>query len=74
MEEDGLELWLTVLRHAKRIDEPLTKLIPSIEPLLIAGTDILPTVLRIIQSYALLDGERLIQVRCATSIFVSCAD
>lgn len=62
MLEDGLDLWKSLLRYAPVPTEPLMKLAPLAVQLVTDDSDILPKVLRIIESYILLNPETFLKV------------
>ena len=62
LQEDGIELWMAVMRHSTAMDASLAQLIPFSVVLLRAGTDMLPNVLRLVESYALLDSATFLQL------------
>ncbi|KAJ2725539.1 hypothetical protein GGI07_001165 [Coemansia sp. Benny D115] len=57
--EDGLELWLALIRHATRLDPSIRELIRCIPSLLQHSTETFKTVLKVVEAYALLDGEAI---------------
>ncbi|KAL1914641.1 uncharacterized protein VTP21DRAFT_8052 [Calcarisporiella thermophila] len=59
--EDGLELWTATVHNAPRTTPELFGLIPVAVALLEYGSENLRKVLRILESYALLNGELLVQ-------------
>ncbi|KAI5481425.1 hypothetical protein MNV49_004181 [Pseudohyphozyma bogoriensis] len=69
LEEDGLELWQILMRRSSVITPEMYSLLPLLVSLLSRGTDTLPRVLKILESYLLLDGPRVLQL-CATELFI----
>jgi hypothetical protein len=65
LQDDGLELWRSTLRFATSPSTELLSLAPLSTKLLRGGTDILPKVLRIIESYILLQPDAYLSVRVA---------
>lgn len=62
LQDDGLELWRAALRFTASPTDDLMALAPLSIQLLSEGSDILPKVLRIIQSYILLQPEPYLAV------------
>ncbi|KAF9570878.1 hypothetical protein EC968_001317 [Mortierella alpina] len=60
--EDGFELWLATLKSAREATEELLSLVPAAVALLSEGMDHMRTMLKILQSYLMLDAERTFQV------------
>ena len=61
MSEEALELWKTALRFTATLTPELASLLPTLIRLLHDNSDILPIVLKLTESYALLDCEALLQ-------------
>ncbi|KAF9981405.1 hypothetical protein BGZ75_007340 [Mortierella antarctica] len=59
---DGFELWLATLKSAREATEELLSLVPAAVALLSEGMDHMRTMLKILQSYLMLDAERTFQV------------
>lgn len=75
LQDDGLELWRSALKYAATPSEPIMALAPLSVKLLTAGTDILPRVLRIIDSYIVLQPEAYLAVSFVDPIlWPACAD
>ncbi|KAL8284260.1 hypothetical protein RQP46_005009 [Phenoliferia psychrophenolica] len=70
LQEDGLELWQVLLRRSDSLSQEMLSLLPLLLSLLSSGTDVLPRVLRILESYLLLDASRVLQL-CSNDLFVS---
>ncbi|KAF9916817.1 Importin-11 [Lobosporangium transversale] len=60
--EDGFELWLATLRTARQSTDELMSLVPAAVILLAEGMDHLRIMLKILQSYLMLDAERTFQI------------
>jgi hypothetical protein len=60
--EDGFELWLATLKTALHSTDELLSLVPAAVALLSEGMDHMKTMLKILQSYLLLDAARTFQV------------
>ncbi|KAF9434480.1 Importin-11 [Entomortierella beljakovae] len=56
--EDGFELWLATLKSAREPTDELMSLVPAAVTLLSEGMDHIRTMLKIIQSYLMLDAEK----------------
>ncbi|KAJ1668664.1 hypothetical protein IW140_002050 [Coemansia sp. RSA 1813] len=65
--EDGIELWLILLRNSTALSDPLLALSHRIPPLLENSTEMLKKILRLVESYFLLSAERVFQ-HCGTAI------
>ncbi|KAG0038683.1 Importin-11 [Podila clonocystis] len=59
--EDGFELWLATLKSAREPTAELISLAPAAVTLLSEGMDNMRTMLKILQSYLLIDAERTFQ-------------
>ncbi|KAF9186760.1 hypothetical protein BGZ51_001785 [Haplosporangium sp. Z 767] len=59
--EDGFELWLATLKTARQSTDELMSLVPAAVALLSEGMDHMRTMLKILQSYLMLDAERTFQ-------------
>ncbi|KAJ2554772.1 hypothetical protein EV175_002480 [Coemansia sp. RSA 1933] len=59
--EDGIELWLILLRNSTALGDPLLALAQHIPALLENNTEMLKMVLRLVESYFLLSAERTFQ-------------
>ncbi|KAG0255568.1 hypothetical protein BG011_005046 [Mortierella polycephala] len=59
--EDGFELWLATLKSASQSTDELMSLVPAAVALLSEGMDHMRTMLKILQSYLMLDAERTFQ-------------
>ena len=60
--EDGFELWLATLKTASQSTDELMSLVPAAVSLLSEGMDHMRNMLKILQSYLMLDAERTFQV------------
>ncbi|KAI1312607.1 Importin-11 [Mortierella claussenii] len=60
--EDGSELWLATLKTARQSTDELMSLVPAAVSLLAEGMDHMRTMLKILQSYLMLDAERTFQI------------
>ncbi|KAI7828636.1 armadillo-type protein [Gamsiella multidivaricata] len=60
--EDGFELWLATLKTARQPTDELLSLAPAAVTLLSEGMDHMRTMLKILQSYLMLDAERTFQI------------
>ncbi|KAJ1942843.1 hypothetical protein GGF37_002927 [Kickxella alabastrina] len=74
--EDGLELWLALVRNASALDPSIMALLQNIPSLLQYGTETLRKILKIIESYVLIDGagifaESGLMLLCALNDLVS---
>jgi len=61
--DDGFELWLATLKSSRESTDELMSLVPAAVTLISQGMDHMRTMLKILQSYLLLDAERTFQVR-----------
>ncbi|KAF9097464.1 hypothetical protein BGX29_008072 [Mortierella sp. GBA35] len=59
--EDGFELWLATLKTASQSTDELMSLVPAAVSLLSEGMDHMRNMLKILQSYLMLDAERTFQ-------------
>ncbi|KAG0325096.1 hypothetical protein BGZ99_001062 [Dissophora globulifera] len=59
--DDGFELWLATLKTAQHPTDELLSLVPAAVALLSEGMDHMRTMLKILQSYLMLDAERTFQ-------------
>ncbi|KAF9933041.1 hypothetical protein FBU30_006717 [Linnemannia zychae] len=66
--EDGFELWLATLKTANQSTDELMSLVPAAVSLLSEGMDHMRNMLKILQSYLLLDAERTFQTAGPTLI------
>ncbi|KAG0002348.1 hypothetical protein BGZ65_002719 [Modicella reniformis] len=66
--EDGFELWLATLKTARQCTDELISLVPAAVALLADGLDHLRTMLKILQSYLMLDAARTFQFACAALV------
>ncbi|GAA5950880.1 hypothetical protein JCM3765_004618 [Sporobolomyces pararoseus] len=57
LQEDALELWSTLLKRSSSISYEMFQLLPNLLSLLNQGTDVLPKILSIFESYLLLDSN-----------------
>ncbi|KAM0755992.1 ARM repeat-containing protein [Meredithblackwellia eburnea MCA 4105] len=62
LQEDGLELWQAFVKRASTLSGEMVSLLPLLVSLLAKGTDVLPRVLKILESYLLLDSLRVLQM------------
>ncbi|KAF9104894.1 Importin-11 [Mortierella sp. AM989] len=60
--EDGFELWLATLKTAREPTDELMSLVPAAVSLLSEGMDHMRTMLKILQSYLMLNAEKTFQV------------
>ncbi|KAF9586226.1 hypothetical protein BGW38_008319 [Lunasporangiospora selenospora] len=60
--EDGFELWLATLKTARHSTDELMSLVPAAVALLPEGMDQTKIMLKVLQSYLLLDADRTFQV------------
>ncbi|KAF9359983.1 hypothetical protein BGX26_010911 [Mortierella sp. AD094] len=60
--EDGFELWLATLKSARETTDELLSLVPAAVSLLSEGMDHMRTMLKILQSYLMLDAEKTFHV------------
>ncbi|KAG0042504.1 hypothetical protein BGZ83_000388 [Gryganskiella cystojenkinii] len=66
--DDGFDLWLATLKSSRESTEELISLVPAAVSLLSQGMDHMRTMLKILQSYLLLDAERTFQISGAALI------
>ncbi|KAF8935479.1 hypothetical protein BGZ58_004972 [Dissophora ornata] len=66
--DDGFELWLATLKTAQQSTDELLSLVPAAVSLLSEGMDHMRTMLKILQSYLMLDAERAFQAAGAALI------
>ncbi|KAI8326315.1 ARM repeat-containing protein [Martensiomyces pterosporus] len=59
--EDGIELWLALIRNASQLDQSLMSLLHYTPGLLQYSTETLKHVLKVIEGYVLLDGVSVFQ-------------
>lgn len=57
LQEDALELWQSLLKRAHSLSLEMLELAPWVDSLLGEGRDVLPRVLRIMESYTMLDRD-----------------
>ncbi|KAF9169445.1 Importin-11 [Mortierella sp. AD011] len=60
--EDGFELWLATLKSAREPTDELLSLVPAAVTLLSEGMDHMRTMLKILQSYLMLDAEKTFHI------------
>jgi hypothetical protein len=63
LQEDGIELWRITMQQATVLTTELADLIPLVVTLLREGTDVLRQVLKLVESYCLLDAGIFLRVR-----------
>ncbi|KAJ1959844.1 hypothetical protein GGI12_004128, partial [Dipsacomyces acuminosporus] len=59
--EDGIDLWLALIRNATRLDQNLIGLLEYMPELLQYSTETLKHLLKVIEGYALIDGAGMFQ-------------
>lgn len=62
LQEEALELWQVLIKRSSILSPDLLQLLPLLTTLLAAGTDILPRVLKILESYLLINADVVLQV------------
>jgi hypothetical protein len=63
LSEDGLNLWWVALQNASQMTPEMASIIPAAISLLDYGSDTFVVILRILESYVILDPVYVLQVR-----------
>jgi hypothetical protein len=74
LQEDSIELWQALLRRSATLTPEMLSLLPLLVKLVSEGTDVLPRVLKLLESYLLLDASQILHVRVPLSFVRSRAE